>query len=363
MNLRKWFTTKHAPGATPRGSAHDRVRRSETVRSARRAALVAAVAALAAGPAVGQQPLLDGERDVEITAIPGVVEAGGTWQRVWADFATADGIVGTPDGGLLFAQEQTDTVRKLDADGNEHVVARSYGVGAVSLTADGRLYAVERTCTEPLNPELATCRELTRVVQLLPERRVLAMSFPDGRTLGRLNDLIADGNGGAYFTSGGLYHVGADGKVTVIAEGDIRTNGLMLSPDGRTLYVTNNTEVVAFDVAADGAATNRRVFGTLDGDDGGDGMAIDAEGRLYVTGNAGVHVLSADGEHLGLIPTPRRPITVAFGGPDKRTLYAPSMGAIGPDGKQWQTPEGVRNVAMTIYALPMLARGFEGRPK
>src|SRR5690606_28228567 len=150
----------------------------------------------------------------------------------------------------------------------------------------------------------------------------------------------------------------AGGDVRVVAEGDIRTNGVMLSADGRTLFVTNNTEVVAFDVSADGSTANRRVFGTLAGDSGGDGMAIDGEGRLYVTGNAGVHVLSPQGEHLGLIPTPRRPITVAFGGPEKRTLYAPSMGAIGPDGKQWQTPEGVRNVAMTIYALPMQAQGF-----
>ena len=320
-------------------------------------------ASLADGSVSAQQPLLDGERDVDVAAIPGVVAAGAEWQRVWADFVTADGIVGTPDGGLLFAQEQTDTVRKLDPSGDERVVARSYGAGAVSLDAEGRLYAVERTCTEPLNPELATCRELTRVVQLLPERRVLAMSFADGRSLGRVNDLIADGKGGVYFTSGGLYYVGPSGKVEVVAEGDIRTNGVMLSRDGRTLYVTNNTEVIAFDVADDGSTSNRRVFGTLDGDDGGDGMAIDAEGRLYVTGNAGVHVLSASGEHVGLIPTPRRPITIAFGGADKRTLYAPSMGAIGPDGKAWQTPEGVRNTAMTIYALPMQAQGFTGRPK
>jgi gluconolactonase len=39
------------------------------------------------------------------------------------------------------------------------------------------------------------------------------------------------------------------------------------------------------------------------------------------------------------------------------------MGAVGPDGKAWATPEGIRNTAMTIYRLPMLAEGFKGRPK
>jgi gluconolactonase len=39
------------------------------------------------------------------------------------------------------------------------------------------------------------------------------------------------------------------------------------------------------------------------------------------------------------------------------------MGAVGPDGKAWTTPEGIRNTAMTIYRLEMLSRGFAGRPK
>jgi gluconolactonase len=323
----------------------------------------ALLAVLAIGSAAAQ-PLLPGERETSITAIPGVVAAGARWEIVWADFETADGIVGTADGGVLFAQEQTDTVRKLAADGREYtVLAATRGVGAVSLDAQGRLYGVERTCTEPLNTSLPGCNELTAVVQLLPERRVLAMAHANGAPLGRLNDLIADGKGGAYFTVGGAYYVDSAGVVSTVADQDIRSNGIMLSPDGRTLYVTNNTNVLAFDVRADGTTANRRDFGTLDGDDGGDGMAVDSEGRLYVTGNRGVHVLSPRGEHLGLIPTPRRPITVAFSGPDKRWLYAPSMGAVGPDGKAWTTQETIRNTAMTMYRLTTLSQGFAGRPK
>ena len=328
-----------------------------------KAAAAALLAMLWLAGAAGQA-LLPGERETRVDAIAGVVAAGSQWEIVWADFETADGIVGTADGGVIFAQEQTDTVRKLGPDGTEYtVLTGTRGVGAVSLDAQGRLYGVERTCTEPLNTFLPGCNELTAVAQLLPERKVLAMTFANGAPLGRLNDLIADGKGGAYFTVGGAYYVNAAGVVSTVADQDLRSNGVMLSPDGRTLYVTNVTEVLAFDVRADGTTANRRVFGTLNGDDGGDGMAVDSQGRLCVTGNRGVHVLSPRGEHLGLIASPRRPIAVAFAGPGKNLLYAPSSGAVGPDGKAWTTPEGIRNTAMTMYRLSLVSRGYDGRPK
>jgi len=199
---------------------------------------------------------------------------------------------------------------------------------------------------------------------LAPERRLLANSFSDGKPLGRLNDLVVDGKGGAYFTVGGVYYVGPTGAVRPVADANsIRSNGLILSPDGLTLYVTNNTSVVAFDVRPDGSTTNRRDFATLNGDDGGDGMAVDSNGRVYVTASKGIHVLGPDGKYLGFIPTPRRPISLAFSGPNKKTLYVPMMGAVGPNGREWTSPEGVRNTAMTIYKIQMVSEGFKGRPK
>ena len=315
--------------------------------------------------AFGQaRALLAGERPANVTAIPGVIAAGAQWEIVWADFFTADGMVGTADGGVLFAQEQTDKIIKLDAAHKQYTfIENTNGAGAVSVDTKGRVYAVQRTCTEPLNAELPGCNELTMVAILSPEPKVLARTFANGAPMGRLNDIIADGKGGAYFTVGGAYYVNPEGVVSTVADQNIRSNGIMLSPDGRVLYVTNNTEVLGFDVRADGTTQNRRVFGKLDGDDGGDGMAIDAGGRLYVTGNLGVHVLSPTGLHLGLIPAPRRPITLAFSGPDKKMLYAAMTGAVGPDGKAWATPEGIRNTGMTIYRIPMVAQGFMGRPK
>ena len=206
-------------------------------------------------------------------------------------------------------------------------------------------------------------------MQLTPERRTVADKFPDGTTLGRINDLAADGHGGAYFTERGLFHAKADGTVDTIVPapppgppqpGGVFTNGLVLSPDGKTLYVTNRTTILAFDVGADGALSNQRNFATLvdepQGSFGGDGLTVDAAGRLYVTA-AGIQVFDPTGKHLGTIPTPRRAITATFGGPDRKTLYIGTLGAITPTGENWATPQGVRNIAGTIYAVPTLATG------
>lgn len=308
--------------------------------------------------------LLPGEREARISAIPGVVSASAQWKLVWADFYTADGIVGTDDGGVIFAQEQTDKIKKLLVDGTEQTVFEDMNApGSVAIDTEGRIFTVQRTCTEPFNDELAGCNELTRVVQIAPVFRLLANSFPDGRSLGRLNDLIADGNGGAFFTSGGIYHASANGIVSVVAEEGMFTNGLMLSRNNRTLYVTNRSEIVAFDVAADGSTSNRRVFITLPDENFTDGIALDEAGRLFITAGRGIHVVSESGAWLGLIPTPRAAITATFSGPGKRTLYVPMMGAIGPDGRAWETPDGIRNTAMTMYTLDMDTAGFAGRPK
>jgi gluconolactonase len=318
-----------------------------------------------AGPASAQ--LLDGEKEAAISGIPGVIAADAKWERIWQSPMTADGITAGADGSLLFAQEQSNSIRKLWPDGQEWVQwPYIAGAGAVSVDAQGRVFTVERTCTDP-GLKQPQCAEATRVTQLAPERKVLASAFADGKTLGRLNDVAADGYGGAFVTQTGVYHVAADGTVSVVAEGNgLFTNGLVLSPDGKTLYVTNRNTILAFDVGAGGATSNRRDFATLPGNPqgfGADGLAVDNDGRLYATGPAGIYVFDKAGQSLGTIPTPRTAITLAFAGPDKRTLYVGMMGASDPDGKAWTTPEGVRNVAMTLYRVKTLASGPAGRPK
>jgi gluconolactonase len=327
-------------------------------------ALLALTAGAAAQPSAGKRqgfPQPEPAREVTVPEIPGVVAAGATWTLAWQGTDNADGIIGTSDGGLLFAQEQPSRVSKLDRTGKVSVfVEDTHGTGALAIDSNGRILGVERTCTDP-GGKPDQCAAATAVATLAPERKILADNF-QSKSLGRLNDLIVDKKGGVYFNGAGTYYVDSSGNVSRIGE-NIRTNGIMLSRDERTLYVTNGAQIVAFDVQPDGTVRNQRVFAMLEAGGPGDGMAIDSAGRLYVSSRPGIQVLSPEGKYLGLIPTPREAISVAFSGPNKKTLYCVGSGALGPDGKEFRTPDGVRNNAKSIYKINMLVDGFGGRAK
>ncbi len=304
-------------------------------------------------------------KEVTVTAIPGVIATGAQWTLVWQGSDNADGIVGTEDGGLLFAQEQPSTVGMLDPDDQYSIfVSDTRGTGAVAIDSNGRVLGVERTCSDPGgNPE--QCQELPELVVLWPTRQTLA-SRVGGQTFWRMGEVIADAKGGAYFNDDtpGVYYIDAEGEVSLVAGKEVDTNGLALSPDEKTVYSTNRNTIVAFDAAPDGTTSNRRTFVTLEGGANGDGMCIDSEGRLYVTaGNTGIQVFTRDGAYLGAIPLPRSASSCAFSGPDKKVLYGKGAGMIGPDGQEYRTPAGVRNNAKAIYKIDMIAQGFLGRPK
>ena len=300
-------------------------------------------------------------REITITAIPGVIDASAKWTLVYQSDVNSDGILGAPDGSLLFAQEQKNHIAKLDKkDKFSAFLTTPHGPGAVAIGPKGKIIVVERTCTDP-GGKPDDCKEATGIAQLTPTRKVLADSFM-GKNLGRINDLVVAKNGGVYFTSGGAYYVSPTGQVSSIGE-NLRTNGINLSRDEKTLYVTNGPVITAFDVQPDGSVKNQREFGKLEGGGNGDGMAIDSEGRLYDATAPGIQVLSAEGKYLGLIPMPRNGISVAFSGPGKKWLYAVGNGGVDASGKEIATAPGVRNTAMTIYKIPLLSQGFKGRAK
>jgi len=288
-----------------------------------------------------------GVRDYNVTEIPGVIKAGTKWTYVWQQAGNnGDGIVGLADGSLLLAQNDSSAVLRLTTDGKTTVAYPNTRTGgALSLSAKGgRTFIVERGLHQ-------------RIEQLTPTRRVHADSYngdPIDCIGGVLNDIVADSKGGVYFTMGGLFYADKDGKITRYGE-NLGTNGVTMSMDEKTVYVTNGQTVAAFDVQADGALTNQREFAKLTGG-GGDGSTIDGMGRLYVTTNAGVEVLAKDGKNLGVIPTPRGVITTAFGGKDRKTLFILARGGTSASGEE------VANVAQ-VWTIPTVAVGYKGRLK
>jgi gluconolactonase len=300
-------------------------------------------------------------RNANVAAIPGVVANGAKWTKVWQEGGnSADGILATSDGSVLVAQEDYDTVLKIDADGNASVFVKdAKGVGSLSMDREGNLYGALRTerpgSTKPDKDSIVNA-----IVMLAPQRKVISEKWIDGTPLTvRPNDLAADNYGGAYFTTGCLYYAAPKG-VTVVAD-NLRTNGIVFSLDYKTLYVTNENEIVAFDVEGPGKLGNRRTFTKLPPGSYGDGMAIDSRGRIYVSSNPGVQIFDKTGKHLGVIPTPRGMISVVFAGSRKKTLYIIGSGADDPNGRPIR--EGPQHTAATIYKLPMIAQGPKGRAK
>src|SRR5215831_175556 len=323
------------------------------------------------GLAVAQQrtgafPQPTAEKQVTVGAIPGVIAAGAQWKLVWQGPDNADGLVGTKDGGILFAQEQPNTVGRLDPQDKFSIFATdTHGTGALGIDSKGRVIGIERTCSDPGgHPE--TCHEAAQliVIEKGQKHTTLASEY-DGKTFWRMGELVCDSKGGVYFSDdNGTYFVNAAGKVSLVADKSLRTNGMALSRDEKTLYVTNRNTLVAFDIKPDGTTTNRHDFAKLEGGGNGDGMTIDSAGRLYVTtGDPGIQVFNADGKYLGIIPLPRSASSVAFAGQGKKVLYAKGAGMKTPNGQEYRTPEGARNNAKAIYKIDMIAQGYVGRPK
>jgi gluconolactonase len=201
-----------------------------------------------------------------------------------------------------------------------------------------------------------------RVVEMTTEGRVLKVITDkyDGKKIDGPNDIITDAKGGIYFTDPqftmeavkfqpgrAVYYISPEGKVTRITEPNefAMPNGILLSPDGKTLYINNcyddelwypvnsNKEnyVWAYDVKEDGTITNGRQFAKLflvdnvldrkGKSSSSDGMAIDKMGNIYVGTYYGVQIFNSKGEFVGMINLPHFPVSLCFGDDDMKTLY------------------------------------------
>lgn len=151
----------------------------------------------------------------------------------------------------------------------------------------------------------------------------------------RPNDLVVDNGGGIYYTltgQGKVMYLGPDGKQAVAVELIDTPNGLILSPDERTLYVSSYApkKIWAYEVHSPGTVSAGRMFTAMDDgpDKGADGMTIDRAGNVYCAGPQHVWVWSPAGKLITKIETPTRPINCTFGDSDMHSLYITGLGGL-----------------------------------
>lgn len=230
------------------------------------------------------------------------------------------------EGRLVFSDIPANTVYQWTSAESTSVFLEPSGhANGLALGTDGRLVLAQHD---------GQVGRLTADGEV----EVLVESYR-GKRLNSPNDLTVAEDGTIYFTDppygvdeenrelafSGVYRWSPDGTITLLTKKFSRPNGIVLSPDGSTLYVNNSAETViwAYDVADDGTIENGREFAAPEAEANGstDGMKVDSQGALYTTGPGGVWVYAPTGELLDRISVPIPPTNLAFGGPERKTLF------------------------------------------
>lgn len=267
-------------------------------------------------------------------------------EKLATGFGFTEGPVWSPAGYLLFSDPNNNLIYRWSPDGQVSVYRtksgysgpdiaeyRQPGSNGLAFDSDGRL-----TIAEHGN------RRITRV-EKNGTVTVLADRF-EGRRLNSPNDLIYRSDGSLYFTDppfglprvfddprkelsfSGVYRISPEGKVQLLAKDLTGPNGIAFSPDEKHLYVANwdtsKKVVMRYEVLPDGSLAGGRVLFDMTsapGEEALDGVKVDLEGHVFVSGPGGVWILSPEGRHLGTIRAPELPANMAWGDAHGRTLY------------------------------------------
>ncbi|MBR1218845.1 SMP-30/gluconolactonase/LRE family protein [Bradyrhizobium sp. U87765 SZCCT0131] len=312
-------------------------------------AVAAMIATLAAASA--QTPPLD--------AGP-VVAPGATLERVFDGGFWTEGPAVGPDGRIYFCDITMTFATGMEA-GNIWVFDPATGKATVFRSPSGMAAGIkfdrEGRMVVTQGADFGG-RAVVRT-DLKTGRSTILAGLYKGRPFNAPNDLDIDSQGRIYFTDPryfghepieqpvfGVYRIDTDGAVHLILADVARPNGIALSPDEKTLYVAEHDfllsdrridkvpqrngfmRLLAYDLAADGTASNQRVIADYGKEAGPDGLAVDASGNVYAAVQAasrrGVHVYSSKGEEIAYIPVPNEPAitNVALATRDGRTdLY------------------------------------------
>ena len=293
--------------------------------------------------ALGCSSAPTGPREFTPTAQERFIPPGSTLELLWNDGEFTEGPARAPDGSIYFSDIGNRILRFDPRTGKTEVYREPSGKSnGLKFDAQGRLVACEGA--NGGNRRISVTESSGQV-------RTLADRW-GGRRFNAPNDLALDARGNVYFTDPiyaggekreiefeGVYLVSPAGAVTLATRDVQKPNGILISPDGGTVYVADtnsdprgNHHLAAFRVQADGTLADKRILYDFGPNRRPiDGMAMDAEGNLYATGGsgerAGLYVFGPDGEHLAFLKMPGDPTNAAFGGPaEPTTLYLTGQG-------------------------------------
>jgi len=258
----------------------------------------------------------------------------GTLTAVLGDLAFPEG-PRWRDGRLWFSDMHSHEVVAMTPDGRRETVFKAEGpVSGLGWLPDGRMLVVSM--------------EDRRLLRIEPDGKGVLHADLSGVATGHCNDMVVDAKGCAYVGNFGVGYpdvtkvqpakmarVDPDGRVSVAAEDLVFPSGTMITPDGKTLIVgeTFAARMTAFDIAPDGALSNRRVWAPLPERAVPDGACLDAEGAVWVASPTTNDVirLKEGGEVLDRITADQGCFACMLGGEDRKTLYVLTAGGAGAE--------------------------------
>jgi gluconolactonase len=257
--------------------------------------------------------------------MPAMIEPGAKLEKLSGEFAFTEGPSCDALGNVFFTDQPNNRILKWSVDGKLSTFKQPAGrANGMYFDAKGNLIA----CAD----------EKTELWSIAPDGTVTVLVHEyDGKKLDGPNDVWVRPDGGMYLTDPfyerpwwdykerpqdvqAVYYLSPDRKTFKRVITDYQQpNGIIGTPDGKTLYVADirGNKTYRYDIQPDGSLTNKQLAATK----GSDGMTIDAEGNIYLTGGRGVSIFDKSAHSAGFIPVPETPANVCFGGKDKQTLF------------------------------------------
>ena len=285
-------------------------------------------------------------------ALDEIVPADAKIEKLAGGFLFTEGPIWVPrtedtDGYLLFSDPNNNLIYRWTQDAQLSIFMTKSGYRGMDIGEYG----------QPGSNGLTLDKQGLLTINQHGNRRVVRMEKNgqltvlaeryEGKRLNSPNDLVYKSDGALYFTDppfglpkffddprkelpySGVFRVSPDGKnVQLLTKELSGPNGLAFSPNEKYFYVDNWDEkkkiIMRYEVKADGTLANGKVFFDMtsaDGEDALDGMKIDQNGNLYVSGPGGLWIISPEGKHLGTIVGPEHAHNFAWGDDDGKTLY------------------------------------------